>query len=715
MSVWHWITGVIGMSVIVLSLGYAAVVLRRWVLPGWSGSPARLAELVLGLAVLFAIAQILGVIGLLQAPLLVAASAIVGMGAVQLGRTIEPSSTISPPGPSRSRGEVLIAAAFAFAVVVQWAGPVLTSLDRGMYGGDTLWYHLPFSAHMVQTGSTVSLLYVDTLYSNWFYPQNSELLHALGILLVGDDYLSPLINLGWLLIALLAGWCLGRPWGVAAPSSAAVAVLMSTELMFSRQPGNANNDVIVVALLLAAAAILANTWWQRAGVEPRLGERDPALASFAPGAVVTAGLAIGLSVGTKLNLAAIAVALTLGVILLSGKGERLRTGGIWIASSVLIGVSWFIRNAVEAGNPLPWFGVGPLEKVGSFEGRDPYSIAHYLTDFDVWGTWFAPGLAERLGYLWPLVLLLSAAGMALTIFSRSRILRMFGAVALAGFIAYFLTPLGAAGPEGAPTAFRLNIRYAAPAFALALCLVAVPPGFVARHRHRWRIGILIAWTLVMVIGNLYFAELDYSRIVGSLFVGFVFVALPLAFYYGWMRGLDPRLLIAAGVAVISILVVMGAVDRREYQEYRYSSSSPAYPVDSYPADELKEGIGAVNDWARGVTSERIGLGGTLAQFFQYGIWGPDASNQVEAIGDRDADGTFAAPAGCPEWVAAVNSGGYRYLVISPPSADRDSSQIEVPVEVAWLQRAPNAERIVSERNTGVWRIEGKLSPDICSP
>ncbi|MFM9042548.1 MAG: hypothetical protein ACKOPI_00055, partial [bacterium] len=370
MSVWHWITGVIGMSVIVLSLGYAAVVLRRWALPGWGGSPARLAELVLGLAVLFAIAQILGVIGLLQAPLLVAASAIVGMGAVQLGRTIEPSPAISPPGPSRGRGEVLVAAAFAFAVVVQWAGPVLTSLDRGMYGGDTLWYHLPFSAHMVQTGSTVSLLYLDTLYSNWFYPQNSELLHALGILLVGDDYLSPLINLGWLLIALLAGWCLGRPWGVAAPSSAAVAVLMSTELMFSRQPGNANNDVIVVALLLAAAAILANTWWQRAGVEPRLGERDPALASFAPGAVVTAGLAIGLSVGTKLNLAAIAVALTLGVILLSGKGERLRTGGIWIASSVLIGVSWFIRNAVEAGNPLPWFGFGPLEKVGSFEGRD---------------------------------------------------------------------------------------------------------------------------------------------------------------------------------------------------------------------------------------------------------------------------------------------------------------------------------------------------------
>jgi len=715
MSVWHWITGLIGMAVIVLSLGYAAIVVRRWALPGWSGSPARLAEALLGISGLLAIAQILGVIGLLQAPLLVAASAVIGLAALQLGRTVEDSKAPAPPAPRRGNGEILIAAVFAFAVVIQWAGPVLTSMDRGMYGGDTLWYHLPFSAQMVQSGSTVSLLHVDTLYSNWFYPQSSELVHAIGLLLVGDDYLSPLINLGWLLLALLAGWCLGRPWGVSAPSSAAVAVLMSTELMFSRQPGNANNDVVVVALLLGAAAVLANSWWQRAGVEPDPGKADPALASFAPGAVVIAALAIGLSVGTKLNMAAIAVALTVGVIILAGKGERLRTAGIWLLASILIGVSWFVRNAVDAGNPLPWFKIGPLAKVGSFEGRDPYSIAHYLTDFDVWGTWFAPGLAERLGYLWPLVLLLSAAGMALTIFSRSRLLRMLGLVALAGFVAYFLTPLGAAGPEGAPTAFRLNIRYAAPAFALSLCLVAIPPAFLARHRDRWRIGILIAFGLAMLVGNLYFAELDYSRIVGSLFVGIVFVVMPLAFFYGQQRPLDIRLLTAAGVCVILVLAVMGAIDRREYQKFRYSSDSPAYPVDSYPADELKEGIGAVNDWARGVTGEKIGLSGTLAQFFQYGIWGPDSSNQVESIGEQLSGGSFAAPVGCPEWVAAVNAGGYRYVVTSPPSADRDSSQIAVPVEIAWLRRAPNASNIVSERDTDVWQLDGKLSPDICAP
>lgn len=715
MSVWHWITGVIGLAAIVLSLGYAAVVVRRWALPGWSGSPARLAESLLGISFLFAIAQLLGVIGLLQAPLLVAAAAVVGIAALQISRTVEGSSAVPPPAPPRGRNQIIVAAVFAFAVVIQWAGPVLTSLDRGMYGGDTLWYHLPFAAHMAQTGSTVSLLHVDTLYSNWFYPQNSELVHALGLLLVGDDYLSPLINLGWLLLALLAGWCLGRPWGVSAPSSAAVAVLMSTELMFSRQPGNANNDVVVVALLLGAVAILANSWWQRAGVEPDTRRADPALASFAPGAVVIAALATGLAVGTKLNMAAVAVALTLGVVVLAGRGERLRTLGIWMLSSVLIGVSWFARNTIDAGNPLPWFKIGPLDKVGSFEGRDPYSIAHYFTDFDVWGTWFAPGLAERLGHLWPLILLLSAAGIALTIFSKSRLLRMLGVVALVGFVAYFLTPLGAAGPEGAPTAFRLNIRYAAPAFALSLCLVAIPPAFAARYRDRWRLGVLIALAVLLLVGNLYFGELDYSRILGVVFVGIVFVGIPLAFYVGWQRGVQPPLLEGVAVLAVVILTAMGAVDRREYQDYRYSSQSPAYPVDSYPSDELREGIGAVNDWARGVSSESIGLTGTLAQFFQYGIWGQDSSNRVEAIGHQGSGGRFSAPAGCPEWVAAVNAGGYRYVITSPPSADRDSSQVTVPPEIAWLDRAPNVSRILAERNTSVWQLDGRLSPDICTP
>ena len=129
--------------------------------------------------------------------------------------------------------------------------PTFLSLDRGIYGGDSLWYHLPFAADFARSGSITALHFTDPLYLNWFYPQNSELVHAAGITLYGNDFLSPLINLGWLGLALLAAWCIGRPWGLGAISLTGVAILLAADLMFSRQPGNANNDVVGLALLLA--------------------------------------------------------------------------------------------------------------------------------------------------------------------------------------------------------------------------------------------------------------------------------------------------------------------------------------------------------------------------------------------------------------------------------------------------------------------------------
>ena len=49
----------------------------------------------------------------------------------------------------------------------------------------------------------------------WFYPQNSELLHSAGILFLGTDFLSPLMNIGWMALCLLAAWSFGRPYGAA--------------------------------------------------------------------------------------------------------------------------------------------------------------------------------------------------------------------------------------------------------------------------------------------------------------------------------------------------------------------------------------------------------------------------------------------------------------------------------------------------------------------
>ncbi len=77
---------------------------------------------------------------------------------------------------------------------------------------DTLWYHLPDAARFVQDGSITPLHFFDLETVTAFYPATSELIHGLGILLMGNDVLSPVINFGWL--ALRAVGCVVRGQGL---------------------------------------------------------------------------------------------------------------------------------------------------------------------------------------------------------------------------------------------------------------------------------------------------------------------------------------------------------------------------------------------------------------------------------------------------------------------------------------------------------------------
>ena len=215
--------------------------LRRVLLAGWSGAPALLADGVLGLATLVLISELLGLVG--PARRGAAGRSRASSRAAQRSTWIRWSTRDQEAsGPPRrpeqglqggAAGEPLgaghRASAIAGLVALQWAGPTLLALDRGIYGGDSLWYHMPFAAHIAQTGSVTELLFTDPLYLNWFYPQVSELVHADGLLLFGNDFLSPLLNLAWLGLALFAAWCCGRPYGAGRPAVAAVGALMSAE------------------------------------------------------------------------------------------------------------------------------------------------------------------------------------------------------------------------------------------------------------------------------------------------------------------------------------------------------------------------------------------------------------------------------------------------------------------------------------------------------
>ena len=104
----------------------------------------------------------------------------------------------------------------AIAVVAgQWLLQTANALGAGMFNFDTLWYHMPFAARFAQTGSVTAVQFTQADPFVAYYPANSELFHSIGIIALHSDFLSPLLNLMWLAIALLASWCLGRPWRVA--------------------------------------------------------------------------------------------------------------------------------------------------------------------------------------------------------------------------------------------------------------------------------------------------------------------------------------------------------------------------------------------------------------------------------------------------------------------------------------------------------------------
>ena len=160
---------------------------------------------------------------------------------------------------------LLIAVGVASFTVAEWTFPSQLSLDQGMFGGDTTWYHMPFSAAIAQEHSTAPLHFTDPLrLAAWFYPASTELINGATIVLFKSDWLAPLQNLFWLPIALLAAWCVGRPYKVGPATLVAAAIVLDAGVMIETQPGEARNDIMGLAFLLAFVAFLINGHQRRA-------------------------------------------------------------------------------------------------------------------------------------------------------------------------------------------------------------------------------------------------------------------------------------------------------------------------------------------------------------------------------------------------------------------------------------------------------------------
>src|SRR5581483_5820824 len=254
-----YLLGAAELAVIATALGVGAYHVRALFVPAWTGALARLAEFVIGITILILVAELLGVLGLFkEVPLLIGFVA-AGVGITWWAR--RRGLPVPPEAPEVHASPIMVGIGILAAalVVVHWAHPTGQALDQGMYYQDTTWYHMSFSARFAQTGHVGPLHFTDPLkLAVWFYPQNSELLHGIGIVFLKTDFLSPLINLVWCSLCLLAAWCVGRPYGIGGVTVLGAAVVLDSNMMVGSQAGQGPNDVAGLFFLMAALAFLVD-------------------------------------------------------------------------------------------------------------------------------------------------------------------------------------------------------------------------------------------------------------------------------------------------------------------------------------------------------------------------------------------------------------------------------------------------------------------------
>ena len=707
-----YIAGVVELLAVLAALGFGAYRVRARLLPGWSGAPARLVEVVIGVTALVWISEALGTFGAFEEyavlGTMIAVGVAAGLIAPRVGPGRGPREATVPPRPPSWNVAVVVAVLACAALAAGWMVPTLGTFAAGMDRSDSLWYHMPLAAKFVQTGYLGHIYFFDPVFLASFYPANSEVTHAVPILFFHRDIVSTVLNLGWLAMALLAAYCIGRPYGLGPESLVGSSIALGSQSLVEFQAGEALNDITGVAFVMAAAAILVNAYAAERRAPPgtrtatqRVTGRD---ASFAGLAI--AGIAAGFAAGVKLSFLAPVAALTVGVIVIAPRLTRLRATLAFGIPMLAAGGYWYVRNLVAVGNPIPYIGhLGPISlpaPVRDFQLRPDYAVVHYWNDTGVWVHWFAPGLHESFGTLWPATLLgMLGAGVYAIWRGGEPILRVLGAFVIVTTVAYVFTPLTAAGEQGMPISFVWNVRYLAPAIAVGLAILPCLPAARATGRRRVIVLAALSVVLALTVGSL--VEWQQGHTKGAAAAGVLVLlvggALVLARSRGWLTRASawPRLGLAA--VIVAAVVAAGYVGQRHYLEHRYEDTG-----------ELQDLASALR-WARDIRDARIAVGGIRGVFTQYPFYGTDLSNEVQWLGKRGPHDSYQRIPNCRQWRRAINAGHYTHVVTTfdpyLPGTMRNSP------EGRWTQSDPNAHVVIRDGPVRVFQLEGPLDPSGC--
>ncbi len=663
-------------AAVVASLAWGAWRLRAGLLPEWSGPPARLAEVTIGLAVLILAAQALGSFGAFERFPLLFVYVAVGVALGLLGGRLHGSRGVGPdPAPSlprEPRAEVVAAVVATAVVATQWASHTAVALSRGITQPDSLWYHASFGARFVQTGRVTgwSETGLEDLATplHGAIPLNGSLVHGIVILPFGYDVLSPLLNLGWAALALLAAWCLGRRYGVGALGVLGAVVVLGLPTLAGTQPGQAANDVVTAALFLTALALLLEV-------------------ELAPVPTGLAALAGGMALGTKLSVTVVLGVVTIGILFLALRGRRWTTALAWCGALAVSGGFWLLRNWVVAGNPPPWTDVnlGPWTLDATINSRP--NLIGYLDEWETWDRFILPGLSTAYTRGWPVLLAVILAGALLAVIRPLRPIERFAGAGILVTIVYhpFIPNMGDLGGG----VFVFTLRYLTPVLMLGFALLALQ---IAGARIVWRRALLIA-ALGLVVANA-FARHD-ERIpawpTDQLLPGVIAGTGVLAVAFAWQQPrsrLWVRSVAVAAVAFVVVGWVGGWFVQERYLDRRYADAG--LPLDG------------ANALFRDVRDERVAVFGTEELYPMFGL---DLSNRA---------GKQPAPSGatdgelCEGWRRVLNDGDYDYIVMGhQPLTDLGPAE-------AWIESDAAVTQVLRDRESVVYRVTGPLDPDGCA-
>ena len=420
---------------------------------------------------------------------------------------------------------------------------------------------------------------------------------------------------------------------------------------------------------------------------------------------------MGVALGSKLTISGATAAMAIGVIFLVPPGVRRRAFGVFLAGVVATAGFWFLRNLIHAGNPLPWTRhIGPIDLPGpnrGLEGRDDYTVAHYILSdpsTSLWRAYFLNPIENLLGPLWFLILGGAAAWGGAGRLAPALARRAPGGSGDdRGRDRVPVHPADRGGPGGAPARLRdqpplpdarpgARPRAAAARAAarprLACGCPCSPAALIALFLTSHYSDANVAWKGA-------FASIPWAALMGILFV-----AVPIGLALLARR----RAMFAAlaGAVLAVAIAAVGWAKQDDYFAHRYSR-----------AEDFRFQLDDAVRWAKPTSDLRIAVAGTSGAYNQYGFYGDDVSNYVQYIGRHLPEADFRAIESCPAFRRAVNDGDYDYLVTTPALDLNNPSTAETSPERGWVINDPAVEEIVHSGRVSVFRINGELDPAGC--